>query len=205
LHSLTQELSALTRWETRLTNALGYLRESIGYDVAGLLLAEKENKVYLVGEHLLHERARAQFRDQLLKSYNSLADRPVQRGELTFISKKDEPSNNGAISELVSYLSTPLVIFDEVLGIVAIASHSESTHRDEDLFTLSLAASQLSAYIGNIRFYQAARYHTEVAKSLKKQAQVERQQLETIIENLPEAVIIISAPDGQVATNNKKA
>ena len=186
-------------------NALAHLKGSIGYDVAGLLLTGKENKVYMVGGHLLSECARVQFRDMLLKGYNSLVDRPIRQEQTMLVSREAAPCCHGMIPQLASYLSTPLVAFDEVLGIIAIGSGLESADRDGDLFALSLAASQLSAYVSNIRFYQAAKHYAEVAKSLKKQAEAERQWLQVVIDNLPEGVIIVSAPRGEVVVNNKKA
>lgn len=97
-----------------------------------------------------------------------------------------------------SELAIPMVVGDELIGILDVQASVVNRFSPEDVAVKSTLAAQIAIAIQNARAYQQAE---EARKTLDN----ERRTLDTILRNIPSGIFVVEAPSGRPILTNRRA
>ncbi|MEB2288308.1 MAG: GAF domain-containing protein [Anaerolineae bacterium] len=102
-------------------------------------------------------------------------------------------------------LGVPLIVADEVIGVLVVERRGHHSIRQEDLDVLEPLAAQLAISLSNARLYEKVREHTiELeARVIERTAKIREQQerTEAILRSVADAVIVFDLSGRVVMTN----
>jgi two-component system, cell cycle sensor histidine kinase and response regulator CckA len=112
------------------------------------------------------------------------------------------------------FMAVPLIVQDEVTGLLAVTREGETPWTAMDEATLAAFADQSAAPIEIARLSEQVRQARLVADNLRlhqaervarAELDAERTRLSTVLENLPAGVVFAEAPSGRVTFANRAA
>jgi PAS domain S-box-containing protein len=113
-----------------------------------------------------------------------------------------------------AFMAVPLIVQDEVTGLLAVTRPGETAWTLMDEATLAAFADQSAAPIEIARLSEQVRQARLVADNLRlhqaervarAELEAERARLATVLENLPAGVVFVEAPSGRVTFANRAA
>ncbi len=185
------------------------LYEILQYEMVSLMAVEEGRvllrSAFVEGQIVSPEDGAAYYETAL-----SVAEQAVARTEPVLLNQLHKTGEEtGAGEEFArSSLAVPLIVADEVIGVLVVERHGRNAIRQEDLDVLEPLAAQLAISVSNARLYEKVREHTielearVAARTLEIRRQQER--TEAILRSVADAVIVFNL-SGQVALANPVA
>ena len=186
------------------------LYEVLGYDIIGLLhVTDEEPQVrsMFVRDQLIS----AADYDQFCAADPELIEQAISQAEPTIINHRchmDRPIHDLPLIFDCCTLAVPLVVADEVIGVLVVARQGERSITYEDLDVLEPLATQLAISVQNAHLFDAVRQQTIrlEARVAERTAEIRQQheRTEAILRSVADAVIV-SDLSGQVVMTNPVA
>lgn len=188
LYDLAQALSHATQPGdvTRLT--LLQLYQTVPHDVAASLLTIDITPTLVIQSRRRLSRAvEADIQWMLLKEYNQLTNQTISGDTLKIhrLKAKSEIKSKTALDKVASVLTTPIVMGNQVVGLLLVASQQVQQFTEEQEQLLNVVASQAAETIGRLQFLMAA----------------EHKRLESLIAHLSSGVIMLDSNHHIVLAN----
>jgi PAS domain S-box-containing protein len=166
--------AALLRMSTRIAAAqnehevcesvvAGLHDRAIGYDFVGVFLTDPATGERVLKAEVGWDGSHAGLR---LGHGEGLSERPLLDGKLHYSPEVRRESHYVHAATEGSELDLPLVVGDEVVGVLVVESDREHAFGDDDFHILTAAAQQAGIAIGRARLFEAERRRSEEQKAL---------------------------------------
>jgi len=210
LYRITRELGASLDLDRVLNRALDLVSQAIGASHGAILMLDTpSNKMayrLLLGQGrplTPEERAIPISQDVGLVGWVMqnrkpliLADAPQDRSWVV--------APLVALGEVRSVIAAPLMLGDEVLGILALSDAQANLFNAEHARLVSAAASQVAQAISNAELYRLIREQAERLGNALRAQQTEASEKASILEGITDGVVVVN-PRGQVILVNRAA
>ncbi len=187
------------------------LADALHFDLVGLLEVTPHAPMFQalhVADQTLDDPVPDTLRDDLLR----LAEQAIQATELQLenVACQRTPETGTALieepeTERLCALAVPMIIADEVTGLLLVARRGTRTITSDDLDVLEPLAAQLATAISNARLYEKVRNQTIAleARVASRTDEIRRQQerTEAILQSVADAVIVFDLQAQVVLTN----
>lgn len=188
LQEISRKVTALLDLDSVLTAVVEAVVEMTGAEEGSLLLLDESN-----GE--LYMRAARNFQDEFVRTFrlpveDTLAGKVIETGKPLLVNEKTPTKikTGYLVSDLIY---VPLFLQERVIGVLSVDNrHSGHSLKSNQINLLSTLADYAAIAIENARLYS--------------HVQIERNQLETILTKIEEAVIIVDH-DRRLMLVNRKA
>ena len=184
------------------------LYDILGYSTIALLVME-EGRLGVRAAFVEGQPVQASTDAELYRAMLGVAGLAIERSELVLQNLQRPASGAGDEARLAScLLAVPLVVADEVIGVLVVERQGFSSIGQEDLDVLEPLAAQLAIAISNARLYERVREHAIdlEARVIERTAKIREQQerTEAILRSVADAVIVFDLA-GQVVLANPVA
>ena len=196
LYGLSKELSSTLDADEVCRAVLRRIREGVKTETAALLLpvnslTEQSWKVLVQASDADSRTAARQMKERLLEGIQAVSDQPEQPVEIQMV-VDDKTIADGGVSDpdaskLESFLSVPLIVGGEAIGMLGVGSVIPQAFDSRHLGLLSTIANQAAVAINNARLFT--------------QTHLEKQRLETILTNMADGLLMLDE-HRRVATIN---
>ena len=197
LQAVTAALVSLDPDEL-LTNLLEAATDALGLEI-GLIMLLEEDGVTLRNRIGRNSAVNTDFE---LRIGEGFAGRVAETREImrSWDAQTEKLLINPCLKECGarSIAGVPLVVGDQLFGVALFGDRKLRKFSDREKYLLSVFAMRSAVAIDRAQSYSKLRQAEESASS-------ERERLQAIIDNLPEGVIIATAPDGEIYMANKTA
>ncbi|MBN1202913.1 MAG: GAF domain-containing protein [Anaerolineae bacterium] len=183
------------------------LSRTLGYEIISLL--QVEEKRLFISSVFIQERPTPVDRLHALRPpLESTAQQAIRRGEpvledQTLHFEHDVAGLSGEIEYCA--LAVPLIVADEVIGVLVVQRRGHRSIRQEDLDVLEPLAAQLAISVSNARLFEKVRQQTiELeARVEARTAEIRQQQerTEAILRSVADAVIVFDLAGQVIMTN----
>lgn len=152
LHRIAQEFSQILHLPELLEKIAELVRTLIPYDVLAIYLTQP-NRGLLHHDFGLRHQERVQWRD--LEIGSGLVGRAaLLRAPVLVQDTRHDPHYIESMASVRSEIAVPLVLKNEVIGVLDLESERLASFSDGDRDTLMLLAPQIAAAIENARLYE---------------------------------------------------
>jgi PAS domain S-box-containing protein len=166
------------------------LRRKIDFDICLLLVSGEENdNLILTADSELKEETKAELKLRMAERLASFTKHKVDTAKLPAVLEIPETVKKKKVLEspIKNFYATPLIVFDKVLGLPAVASTGENDFRPEDEQFINILAGHVALFIENDR--------------IRAEITTERNQLESILQNMVEGVMVINGGGNVILVN----
>lgn len=152
LHQIAQEFSQILQLKELLQKIAALVHTLIPYDVAAIYLKEPGQQL-LTHDYGVQGQQQVQWRD--LEVGHGLVGRAAQLREPVLVrDTRRDPNYIETIAGIRSEIAIPLMLKNEVVGVLDLESQCLGCFSEEDKRTLLLLAPQIAAAIENARLYE---------------------------------------------------
>ena len=196
LYGLSKELSSTLDGDEVQRAVLRWVKEGVKGEIAALLLpvnslTERSWKVLVSASGIDARYAAGQIKEQLLKGMHAVSDQLDLMSEIQTVFDGKAVAELGITdldaSELKSFLSVPLIVGAEAIGMLGVGSVTPQAFDSRHLGLLSTVANQAAVAINNAKLFT--------------QTLLEKQRLETILTNMADGLLVLDEHT-RVATIN---
>ncbi len=188
LHELTQEIGYTLNYDDLFRLILQHLHRVCEYDIAAsLLVSENHWQVFIRQTRPTGPEVQAEVQEQLLGTYERLAAARRPETGIALRSHHAEQYDPAlpALHNPKSHVQVPIFAAGKVLGIVYVGSEREQEFGGDVMRVLYTLSSQAADSIQRLRALLAE----------------EQQRLESLVENLPEGILLLDAAHRVLLTN----
>lgn len=184
LHELSSKIGSSVSYEELFHAILLHLGEAISYDVAASLLhtADQRGLLFLRRLRPLAEPVRAEITERMRTAYGLLGGACGQCEEIAVA-----PGDDGAppLMRLGSFFQVPILADGNAVGLLFVGAEAEHQFTEEHIRLLYTVANQASAALQRMQAF----------------LETERRRLRTVVEHLPEGVILLDSAQRITAAN----
>jgi signal transduction histidine kinase len=183
------------------------LSSTLGYDIVSLV--QLEDAQPSIRSLFVHDQPRdVDSMDYLHEPLKQIASRAIERAEPVSSNQLSDEGRQDQDHELMGEhcaLAVPLIVADEVIGVLFVARHGHDSITTEDLDVLEPLAAQLAISFQNARLFETVRQQAlELeARVAERTEQIRQQQerTEAILRSVADAVIVFDLMGRVVMTN----
>ncbi|MCZ6789990.1 MAG: ATP-binding protein [Chloroflexi bacterium] len=196
LYGLSKELTSTLDGDEVQRAVLRWAKDGVMGEIAGLLLptdppAQRSWKLLVSASGIDASGATGQIRERLLNGMHAVSDQLDLVSEIQTVFDGKAVTELGITdldaSELKSFLSVPLIVGAEAIGMLGVGSVIPQAFDSRHLGLLSTIANQAAVAINNTKLF--------------RQTLLEKQQLETVLTNMADGLLMLDE-HGRVATIN---
>lgn len=192
LYELFWQLGYTLNYEELVRLMLAHLHRAVPHDVsASILMTEDLCHVFIQPNCTLAPEVQEEIQQRLLKTFVRMRGKNTQleaeQCPITTIEPQGFDGTRSPIRSLGSSFQVPIINAEgnQVVGLLFVAAQAEGAFTEEQVRLLYTVANQASASIQRLRTLLAA----------------EQQHLESLVENLPEGVLLLDANQRIVLAN----
>jgi GAF domain-containing protein/nitrogen-specific signal transduction histidine kinase len=202
------EVSSSLDLDRALNRTLSLLNEATSAEQGTIMLLNADDNLlhYRAGYGYLSDRRDADERGHTLKIGEGLAGRVVQTREPVLIDDLQEdpnwePSALTSSREHRSTIVTPLLVGEDVIGVLMVFHRQRSFFSREGLNLVNAIASQVAVAINNAHLYELIRDQAERLGSMLRTRQEEASRSQAILEAVADGVLV-TGPDNRITFIN---
>lgn len=201
------EVSASLDLDRALNRTLSLLNDAVRAEQGTIMLLGAEDNLlrYRAGYGYLSDHARREERSLTLKVGEGLAGWVVQHREAVLVDdvRKDPRwvASSASSREHRSAIVAPLLVADDVIGVLMVFSRSASYFTSESLGLVKAIASQVAVAINNAHLYELIRDQAERLGLMLRKEQEEASRSQAILESVADGVLV-SGPDNFITFLN---
>ncbi len=173
LASIAQEFSTILELDPLLRSISEQVRKLINYDAFSILLLEHDQAVL---KHYISVRYDQQVELDNIPLGRGIVGAAAESGQPVLVPDTDQDPRYIAMSEGIRCeVAVPLIVKQQVIGVLDLESRQVNYFTEDHLRTLSLLAPQIAAAIENARLYQQVAAHkTRLEADLKAARRLQR-------------------------------
>ena len=193
------EVSASLDLDRALNRTLALLNEAVRAEQGTIMLlnADDDSLHYRAGFGYASDRTSGQDRGLTLHVGEGLAGWVVQNREAALVDDlRQDPrwlSSRSASREHRSAVVAPLMVADDVIGVLMVFSRLEAYFTGESLMLVKAIANQVAVAINNARLYELIRDQAERLGLMLRKQQEEASRSQAILESVADGVLVTSA------------
>ena len=193
------EVSSSLDLDRALNRTLALLNEAVRAEQGTIMLLNPDDNLlhYRVGFGYVSDRSSGEQRGFTLRVGEGLAGWVVQNREAALVDDlRQDPrwvSAAGSSREHRSAVVTPLMVADDVIGVLMVFSRTESYFTGESLTLVKAIANQVAVAINNARLYELIRDQAERLGLMLRNQQEEASRSQAILESVADGVLVTSA------------
>jgi PAS domain S-box-containing protein len=201
------EVSASLDLDRALNRTLSLLNDAVRAEQGTIMLLSPEGSTlhYRAGYGYLTDRARSEERALTLKVGEGLAGWVVQNREAVLVDDvRRDPrwlASSASSREHRSAIAAPLLVADDVIGVLMVFSRAEAYFTAEGLSLVKAIASQVAVAINNAHLYELIRDQAERLGVMLRKEQEEASRSQAILESVADGVLV-SGPDNRITFLN---
>lgn len=176
LYEFSKKISSAASLEEALDSILAIVADLVDYDEAFIYAIDHERQVASVKAARLRSQksSRAEGDDLAFETDSALRDEPLDGGSVTSwaikerkalvspdISRDTRFSQRGSGQTVRSLMSIPLIVQDEVVGVLNVYSYSPHHYSEDEVRVLSIIASQGAAIYKELEALSALTSYTD--------------------------------------------
>jgi PAS domain S-box-containing protein len=187
LHELSQEISYTLEYEELFRRMLSHLHRIVDYDVAMSLLVDGDQpQIYQRINRSLAPEVQEDIQTQLIETFERMNnDRSISRNELSIRTleplaidkREDHNKDETPITKLNSIFHVPLIMQSkqQIVGVLVVGGERKAVFSEDSVRLLYTLATQASISLERLRMLM----------------DVEQQRLESLVERIPDGVVLI--------------
>ena len=193
------EVSASLDLDRALNRTLSLLNEAVRADQGTIMLLSPDDNLlhYRAGFGYVSDRGVNDQRGFTLRVGEGLAGWVVQNREAALVDDlREDPrwvTGAGSSREHRSAIVTPLMVADDVIGVLMVFSRAEGYFSGEGLTLVKAIANQVAVAINNARLYELIRDQAERLGAMLRNQQEEASRSQAILESVADGVLVTSA------------
>ena len=193
------EVSSSLDLDRALNRTLALLNEAVRAEQGTILLLSPDDNLlhYRAGFGYASDRGTGERRGLTLRVGEGLAGWVVQNREAALVDDlRQDPrwvAAPGSSREHRSALVTPLMVADDVIGVLMVFSRTEAYFSGESLTLVKAIANQVAVAINNARLYELIRDQAERLGLMLRNQQEEASRSQAILESVADGVLVTSA------------
>ena len=191
LYELSRQLSYTLDYEELVHLMLAHLYRAIPHDVsASILVIGDLCHLFIQPTRRLSPAVEEEIQQRLFKTFNRIRSKPVLEEEpypVRTLEPETLDTSSAPMAALGSSFQVPIITAEsnEVVGLLFVGAETEATFTEDQVRLLYTVANQASISIQRLRTLLAA----------------EQQHLESLVENLPEGVLLVDANQRIILAN----
>lgn len=187
LHELSSKIGTSVSYEELFHCILTHLGKAVAYDVAASLLLTIENHrtLYLSRVRPLTAKAQSQVEERMRTACERLGGAGTFCRNLTVVPVADNDAGGPPITRLDSFFQVPILAGGAVIGLLFVGAERAEQLTEEHLRLLYTVANQASAAVQRMQAF----------------LETERHRLRTVVDHLPEGVILLDRNQRITAAN----
>ena len=187
LYGLSRELSATLDSDEVQMAVMRWVEKGVQSEITALLLpvdslSQRSWKLLVSASDTDARTAARQMKERLLDGMRAVSDQLEQPVEVQMVADDGTVADRGVsdlgASRLESFLSVPLIVGGEAIGMLGVGSMVSELFGSTQLGLLSTIANQAAVAINNAALFT--------------QAHLEKQRLETILTNMADGLLVLS-------------
>lgn len=193
------EVSASLDLDRALNRTLSLLNDAVRADQGTIMLLDPDDNVlhYRAGFGYVSDRSTGRERELKLQVGQGLAGWVVQNREAALVDDvRQDPrwlSSASSSREHRSAVVAPLMVADDVIGVLMVFSRLESYFTGESLTLIKAIANQVAVAINNARLYELIRDQAERLGLMLRKEQEEASRSQAILESVADGVLVTGA------------
>jgi GAF domain-containing protein/nitrogen-specific signal transduction histidine kinase len=193
------EVSSSLDLDRALNRTLALLNESVRAEQGTIMLLSPDDDLlhYRAGFGYVSERGSSELRGFTLRVGEGLAGWVVQNREPALVDDlRQDPrwvTAAGSSREHRSAVVTPLMVADDVIGVLMVFSRDEAYFSGESLTLVKAIANQVAVAINNARLYELIRDQAERLGLMLRNQQEEASRSQAILESVADGVLVTNA------------
>ena len=193
------EVSSSLDLDRALNWTLSLLNEAVRAEQGTIMLLNPDDNLlhYRAGFGYVSERGANEPRGLTLRVGEGLAGWVVQNREAALVDDlRQDPrwvTAAGSSREHRSAIVTPLMVADDVIGVLMVFSRAESYFSGEGLTLVKAIANQVAVAINNARLYELIRDQAERLGLMLRNQQEEASRSQAILESVADGILVTSA------------
>ena len=193
------EVSASLDLDRALNRTLSLLNDAVRAEQGTIMLLNPDDNLlhYRAGFGYVSDRSSGQERGLTLHVGEGLAGWVVQNRESALVDDlRRDPrwlSSTKSAREHRSAIVTPLMVADDVIGVLMVFSRGKSYFSAESLTLVKAIANQVAVAINNARLYELIRDQAERLGLMLRRQQEEASRSQAILESVADGVLVTSA------------
>jgi signal transduction histidine kinase/DNA-binding response OmpR family regulator len=188
LYNLSRKLGYALNYDELFELILEHLYFVATYDVAAILMVTKRAvKVVIKPARPLAAATQTMFQERLLNAFTQITEKPLgqQPVQRHLLEAEIPDTSQSPLENLASYAHAPLVMAEETIGLLLVGAEQQEAFTEDHLRLLYTLAHQASLSIQRLQALLAA----------------EQQRLASLVEHLPEGVVLLNAEKRVVLAN----
>jgi PAS domain S-box-containing protein len=201
------EVSASLDLDRALNRTLALLNDAVRAEQGTIMLLNPEDDLlhYRAGYGYLSDRVGTAQRETTFKVGEGLAGWVVQNREAALVADVQRDPRwtptSSATRENRSAIVAPLLVGDDVIGVLMVFSRAEAYFSEESLALVKAIANQVAVAINNARLYELIRDQAERLGSMLRKEQEEASRSQAILEAVADGVLV-TGPDNRMTFLN---
>jgi PAS domain S-box-containing protein len=201
------EVSSSLDLDRALNRTLSLLNDAVGADQGTIMLLNAEDNLlhYRAGYGYLSEKAGSDERGLTLKIGQGLAGWVVENREAALVDDLLQDRrwvrSASASREHRSAVVAPLLVAEDVIGVLMVFSRTENYFSGESLNLVKAIASQVAVAINNAHLYELIRDQAERLGLMLRKEQEEASRSQAILEAVADGVLV-TGPDNRISFLN---